>query len=106
MKMSHTLPNSADQRGLVKNFRDGAPGRVRHLVFWLAVMSLPAMGQTSFWTSATTPQVSAVSDSKSVTLGLKFYSDTTGYVTGLRFYKGTQNAGMHIGTLWSGGGAA
>src|SRR5439155_10394590 len=80
---------------------------VRNALCLLALMSLPMAAQTSFWTAAATPQVSAVtSDSKSVTLGLKFYSDTAGYVTGLRFYKGSQNTGTHVGTLWSGSGAA
>ncbi|MFL6446645.1 MAG: DUF4082 domain-containing protein [Bryobacteraceae bacterium] len=64
------------------------------------------MAQTSFWTTSATPQAAAASDSGSVTLGLKFSSDTAGFVSGLRFYKSSQNTGTHIGTLWSGSGAA
>ena len=96
------------RRRLFSNFRDyKALGPVRHATFLLALLGLPAMAQTSFWISAANPQISAVtSDSKSVTLGLKFYSDTAGYVTGLRFYKASQNTGTHVGTLWSGSGAA
>src|SRR3954447_165874 len=107
--MFHNLQNKAQSRlGWRKNFRDdGVLGQVRHAMLLLAVMSLPTVAQTSFWTSTATPQIPAVtSDSKSVTLGLKFSSDAAGYVAGVRFYKGSQNSGTHVGTLWSGSGAA
>jgi hypothetical protein len=37
----------------------------------------------------------------SVTLGVKFRADTSGYITGIRFYKGSGNNGTHIGLLYS-----
>ena len=64
-----------------------------------------AFGQTSFWTSSTTPSTPEASDAASITLGLKFYSDVAGSVTGVRFYKGPNNTGLHVGTLWSNTGA-
>src|SRR4051794_6460102 len=82
-------------------------GRICSAMLLTAFVSLPAFAQTSFWSPAAMPQVQATTnDSKSVTLGLKFSSDTAGFVSGLRFYKGSQNTGTHVGTLWSGSGAA
>src|SRR4051794_36558447 len=108
MNMPNTL-HKTDQSplGLLRSRDNSALGQVRHALFLLALMSLPTMAQTSFWTGTATPQVAAVtSDSRSVTLGLKFYSDTAGDVSGLRFFKGPQNTGTHVGKLWSGSGAA
>jgi hypothetical protein len=64
----------------------------------------PATCPCSIWSSATTPQVAAATDSTAYELGVKFRSDTNGYVTGLRFYKGTGNTGTHVGHLWTAGG--
>ena len=38
-------------------------------------------------------------------LGVKFKSDVNGTITGVRFYKSSNNAGTHIGNLWSSSGA-
>ena len=35
---------------------------------------------------------------------MKFQSSVAGNVTGLRFYKGSQNTGLHVGSLWTSGG--
>jgi hypothetical protein len=60
------------------------------------------MGQTSFWTNSTVPRTREVtSDTASVSLGLKFYSNVPGSVTAIRFYKGSHNVGTHVGTIWS-----
>ena len=60
-----------------------------------------ATAQTSFWTSSTVPATRNANDTKSVTLGLKFYSDVAGSITAVRFYKGSSNTGTHVGTLWT-----
>jgi hypothetical protein len=36
-----------------------------------------------------------------VELGLKFYSDVSGYVKAIRFYKSPNNWGTHVGELWT-----
>ena len=64
-----------------------------------------ATAQTSFWNNSAVPGTKEASDSQSVTVGLKFYSDVAGSVTGIRFYKGSRNTGTHVGTLWSSSGA-
>ena len=64
-----------------------------------------ATAQTSFWTNSRYPLPERSYDTKSVTLGLKFYSDVPGTITGVRFYKGSRNTGTHVGTLWSSSGA-
>jgi hypothetical protein len=48
-----------------------------------------------------TPAVTAVQDSDSVSLGVKFTPNTDGSVIGVRYYKGTGNGGIHTGSLWS-----
>jgi hypothetical protein len=40
-------------------------------------------------------------DTGAVELGMKFRADVSGTVTGVRFYKGPNNAGPHVGHLWS-----
>jgi hypothetical protein len=74
------------------------------LCFFFAV-GANAIGQTSFWTGSTAPlSPDITSDTSSVTLGFRFYSDVSGSVTGVRFFKGTGNTGQHVGTLWSAAG--
>jgi hypothetical protein len=70
-------------------------------VFILLSMCGQAIGQTSFWNNSTVPGTKEASDTASVTLGLKVYSDVPGSVTAVRFYKGPGNTGTHIGTLSS-----
>jgi len=67
----------------------------------LFINLIEAAGQTSLWPNSSAPDVPQVSNTSSVTVGLKFYSDTAGYVTGVRFYKGASNTGTHVGSLWS-----
>jgi hypothetical protein len=62
------------------------------------------MGQTSFWPKSTAPATPQVTDTASVSLGLKFYSLVPGSVTAVRFYKGSQNTGTHVGSIWSSSG--
>jgi hypothetical protein len=65
------------------------------------ILCTQAFGQTSFWPTSATPGVPQVTNTTSVTLGLKFTSTMAGSVTGVRFYKGSRNTGTHIGALWS-----
>jgi hypothetical protein len=47
------------------------------------------------------PTTIADADPGSVTLGVKFTSDTAGKIRGIRFYKASTNTGTHIVGLWS-----
>jgi hypothetical protein len=47
------------------------------------------------------PSLVDSNDGKSVELGVKFRSDTSGFITALRFYKATTNTGVHVGHIWS-----
>jgi len=57
-------------------------------------------GATSIWPASAVPGSAWRSDS-SLTLGLKFRSDSGGSIAGIRFYKGAGNNGTHIGLLYS-----
>ena len=50
---------------------------------------------------AGTPATVDSGDGRSVELGVKFASETSGNVTGIRFYKASTNIGTHVGSLWS-----
>jgi hypothetical protein len=53
----------------------------------------------SLWTPSTIPPIDT--DASAVEVGMRFQSDTAGYITGVRFYKAAENAGVHVGSLWS-----
>jgi hypothetical protein len=59
----------------------------------------------TIWPSAAAPKITATGDSRANELGVKFRADVNGFVTGVRFYKGTTNTGIHVGHLWTSGGA-
>src|SRR5690349_20910751 len=65
------------------------------------ILCAQATAQTSFWNNSALPANQQESDTQSVTVGLKFYSDVAGSVTGVRFYKGSRNTGTHTGALWT-----
>lgn len=66
----------------------------------------PSTTSTTIWPASILPgTLEVTTDTSSLTLGLKFYSDVAGSVTGVRFYKGTHNTGTHVGTLWSSTGS-
>ncbi|WP_247369031.1 MULTISPECIES: DUF4082 domain-containing protein [unclassified Bradyrhizobium] len=48
-----------------------------------------------------TPAVISNGDSGAVEVGLKFVPTASGKITGIRFYKAPDNAGTHIGDLWT-----
>jgi hypothetical protein len=52
----------------------------------------------------TTPGTVDAGDPGSVTLGVRFHSETAGFIEGIRFYKSAANVGTHIGALWTSGG--
>jgi len=76
-----------------------------------AAIALPAAATGStgcpctIWTSAAVPKVAATGDPHANELGVKFRADVAGFVTGVRFYKGSTNTGIHVGHLWTSGGA-
>ncbi len=59
----------------------------------------------SIWTPATVPANAALTDGQPIEIGVKFRSDVAGFITAVRFYKGSANTGVHVGHLWSAGGA-
>src|SRR5438477_4053595 len=73
--------------------------------YWVDVAftaSTPA--QKTIWPSTASTTTPDVGSDSPVELGVRFYSDTSGYVTGMRFYKSAANTGAHIGNLWSSSG--
>jgi hypothetical protein len=67
----------------------------------------------SLWGTSVTPatavpgdpnSVNDSGDGSSITVGVKFTSDTFGQVSGLRFYKASANTGTHVGSVWSASG--
>jgi Domain of unknown function (DUF4082)/Fibronectin type III domain/Bacterial Ig domain len=67
----------------------------------------------SLWSTSITPatavpgdpnSVNDAGDPTSVTVGVKFTSDTFGQVSGVRFYKASTNTGTHVGSVWSASG--
>lgn len=65
----------------------------------------PAVGEATLWKDSDVPGTPVTDDSSSVSLGVKFKSDSSGKIKGIRFYKGTGNTGTHTGSLWTSDGA-
>ena len=59
---------------------------------------------SSLFSSTATPATVDSGDAKSIELGVKFTSSTSGFITGIRFYKSAANTGTHTGSLWSASG--
>ena len=59
----------------------------------------------SIWNVSHTPSQPSAADPNTIEVGLKFTAATDGFVTAIRFYKGPQNTGVHVGHLWTAGGA-
>jgi hypothetical protein len=55
----------------------------------------------TIWQPAAMPSVIDAADNKSIEVGVKFRSDSSGYIVGIRFYKSAANVGTHKGNLWS-----
>ena len=63
-----------------------------------------ATGEASIWANTGNPINPSANDSRSIEVGTKFQSSTSGVITGIRFYKGVGNTGQHVGSLWSSDG--
>lgn len=63
-----------------------------------------ANAATNIFGNATPTGMLSVADTNPVTLGVKFRSAAAGLIRGIRFYKGTNNTGVHIGSLWTSNG--
>ncbi|MEO7505805.1 MAG: Ig-like domain-containing protein, partial [Pyrinomonadaceae bacterium] len=53
----------------------------------------------SIWSPSATPSI-ANSPDGAIEAGVKFRADVAGQITGIRFYKGSNNTGVHVGSLW------
>jgi len=58
----------------------------------------------TIWPSTARPGTADTNEARSVELGVKFTSSSSGFITGIRFYKGVNNTGTHVGNLWSSSG--
>ena len=47
------------------------------------------------------PQIFSQPDVPSLELGMRFYSDRSGWIKAIRYYKSASNTGTHVGHLWS-----
>src|SRR5207253_8036476 len=64
--------------------------------------SSPAPALTSsIFSASDVPANVTWQDSKPVELGVMFQTSTAGTVTAFRFYMGPNNAGTHVGHLWT-----
>jgi methionine-rich copper-binding protein CopC len=58
----------------------------------------------SIWSATAQPAVASASDTGSISVGVKFTADVSGWIAGIRFFKGAANTGTHVGSLWSSDG--
>lgn len=70
----------------------------------LSVLAGITLSTRTLWSAKDIPKDIAVTDTRSVELGLKFYSKYSGQVLGVRFYKNAENNGTHTGSLWDNNG--
>jgi hypothetical protein len=56
---------------------------------------------SSIWGASTVPTTVDAGGDNPVELGVKFFSDASGYITGARFYKASTNTGTHVASLWT-----
>jgi hypothetical protein len=59
----------------------------------------------TIWQTSWRPSTIDSGDRNSYELGVRFWADSDGYILGIRFYESVNNTGVHIGNLWSSGGA-
>jgi hypothetical protein len=97
------------QKTIHKLSNDSEPsrGRCRRVLAMACVLTMGtfAWGQSTIFTSSSTPSLVDSNDGNPVEIGVKFRSDVDGYITGLRFYKASNNTGTHVGNIWSTSGA-
>ena len=56
---------------------------------------------SSIWGISAVPSFLDAGAESPVELGVKFFSDASGYITGARFYKASTNTGSHVASLWT-----
>jgi hypothetical protein len=72
---------------------------------WSFFTTIAASTKTyTLWPSTTIPGTVDIGTDNALELGVKFYSDTSGYITGIRFYKSSDNTDVHVGNLWTSNG--
>ncbi|WP_245291042.1 DUF4082 domain-containing protein [Methylobacterium aquaticum] len=64
-------------------------------------LTVTASPSLTLFPGSAKPTVTNTVDSTAIELGVKFQSSTAGTISGIRFYKGSQDRGVHVGTLWS-----
>lgn len=89
------------------NYSEPCRGRCRRVLAMACVLTMGtfAWGQSTIFTSSSTPSLVDSNDGNPVEIGVKFRSDVNGYITGLRFYKASKNTGTHVGNIWSTSGS-
>jgi WD40 repeat protein len=97
----NTTYNATLKGGIIKNQAGNALAADYTWSFTTAGLPCPQQQPCQIWNNSTTPGNPSVNDPNGVELGVKFSSDLDGYISGIRFYKGSQNTGVHVGTLWS-----
>ena len=69
-----------------------------------ASVTISVVVSGTIWPASTIPENIDSGPDKSVELGVKFKSDSSGSITGIRFYKAATNTGTHVANLWSSSG--
>jgi hypothetical protein len=102
---STALANSTTYTATVSGAKDLAGNTQSAPVSWsfttAAPSGPPGVCPCTLWPSSAAPTVPTENDPHAVELGVRFSADVNGTISGIRFYKGSQNTGVHTGTLWS-----
>ncbi len=106
LRPSAPLAASATYTATVSGARDLAGNQMAQPFTWSFSTSAPLACPCTIWPASAVPTVPNVADSSAVELGVKFRTSGDGVIRGVRFYKGSQNTGVHTGTLWSRTGTA
>ena len=106
LRPTAALAASAVYTATVSGARDLAGNPMAQPFTWSFTTSAPLACPCTIWPASAVPAVANVADSSAVELGVKFRASGDGVIRGIRFYKGSQNTGVHTGTLWSRTGTA
>src|SRR6516225_2911468 len=69
-----------------------------------AIIGPASLAQTVSLLTGQTPAETAASDTKAVTLGVKFWSTQAGTISGIRFYRGAKSSGGYTVGLYTASG--
>jgi hypothetical protein len=105
----HALKNVADGGNGLYSYSVGSTfptNRYKSTNYWVDVVFTPASSNCpcTLWNPSVKPFVSDFQDKASISVGVKFQSDVSGFITGLRFYKPSTNTDTHVGHIWSADG--